>query len=335
MSRAASRRRFFLICSIAVGIFASSASAADASSLEHYAVHVGSWDKLWEIENDAGLLRIDGGALRTHGETFNGTHVRADLTMEQLAALRTLGVDAVAAAPAVAPRVEDDAEDGPSINHHTSTNASDASTNAGQQGRRRLAQQGVTLSQGTRWSEWRYRSNAEIDAALLGLHRGACAGISHLSSIGKSQDGLDIPLFEISTQPGVPQAKPSFAFIANMHGDEPVGREFVLRLARLLCVTHRRANAGGGGGVSGFLGGLTGKGGGGGGGVGLDAGDAPHAKTAAALVAGARLFLLPTMNPDGFARRRRGNVNNADLNRDFPDQFKNPGMPVGSLNPKP
>jgi murein tripeptide amidase MpaA len=83
------------------------------------------------------------------------------------------------------------------------------------------------------------------------------------------------------------------------------------------------------------LGGLTGKGGGGGGGVGLDAGDAPHAKTAAALVAGARLFLLPTMNPDGFARRRRGNVNNADLNRDFPDQFKNPGMPVGSLNPKP
>lgn len=26
------------------------------------------------------------------------------------------------------------------------------------------------------------------------------------------------------------------------------------------------------------------------------------------------------MNPDGFALRRRGNANNVDLNRDFPDQ---------------
>ncbi|KAG0495947.1 hypothetical protein HPP92_000638 [Vanilla planifolia] len=29
----------------------------------------------------------------------------------------------------------------------------------------------------------------------------------------------------------------------------------------------------------------------------------------------------PSMNPDGFAMRRRGNANNVDLNRDFPDQF--------------
>lgn len=32
------------------------------------------------------------------------------------------------------------------------------------------------------------------------------------------------------------------------------------------------------------------------------------------------LHILPTMNPDGFALRRRGNANNVDLNRDFPDQ---------------
>jgi hypothetical protein len=32
------------------------------------------------------------------------------------------------------------------------------------------------------------------------------------------------------------------------------------------------------------------------------------------------LHILPTMNPDGFALRRRGNANNIDLNRDFPDQ---------------
>ncbi|KAJ0513748.1 putative metallocarboxypeptidase D [Helianthus annuus] len=27
------------------------------------------------------------------------------------------------------------------------------------------------------------------------------------------------------------------------------------------------------------------------------------------------------MNPDRFSLRRRGNANNVDLNRDFPDQF--------------
>jgi len=32
------------------------------------------------------------------------------------------------------------------------------------------------------------------------------------------------------------------------------------------------------------------------------------------------LHILPTMNPDGFALRWRGNANNIDLNRDFPDQ---------------
>lgn len=32
------------------------------------------------------------------------------------------------------------------------------------------------------------------------------------------------------------------------------------------------------------------------------------------------LHILPAMNPDGFALRWRGNANNIDLNRDFPDQ---------------
>lgn len=32
------------------------------------------------------------------------------------------------------------------------------------------------------------------------------------------------------------------------------------------------------------------------------------------------LHILPSMNPDGYALKRRGNANNIDLNRDFPDQ---------------
>ncbi|KAG6625936.1 hypothetical protein CIPAW_15G012300 [Carya illinoinensis] len=42
---------------------------------------------------------------------------------------------------------------------------------------------------------------------------------------------------------------------------------------------------------------------------------------AASIVENVHLHILPSMNPDGFSLRRRGNANNVDLNRDFPDQF--------------
>jgi len=36
------------------------------------------------------------------------------------------------------------------------------------------------------------------------------------------------------------------------------------------------------------------------------------------------IYIIPTMNPDGFERRTRGNQNGVDLNRNFPDQFSSP-----------
>ena len=36
------------------------------------------------------------------------------------------------------------------------------------------------------------------------------------------------------------------------------------------------------------------------------------------IVENVHLHLLPSMNPDGFSLRKRGNANNIDLNRDFP-----------------
>ncbi|CAN6455945.1 unnamed protein product [Victoria cruziana] len=42
---------------------------------------------------------------------------------------------------------------------------------------------------------------------------------------------------------------------------------------------------------------------------------------ASTIINNVHLHLLPTMNPDGFSLKRRGNANNIDLNRDFPDQF--------------
>ncbi|XP_010261030.1 PREDICTED: carboxypeptidase SOL1 isoform X2 [Nelumbo nucifera] len=49
--------------------------------------------------------------------------------------------------------------------------------------------------------------------------------------------------------------------------------------------------------------------------------EAEPAFKATLIIRDVHLHILPTMNPDGFSLRRRGNANNIDLNRDFPDQF--------------
>ncbi|RVW37414.1 Carboxypeptidase SOL1 [Vitis vinifera] len=76
-----------------------------------------------------------------------------------------------------------------------------------------------------------------------------------------------------------------WVFIGNVHGDEPVGRELLLLLANWLCDNHMKD------------------------------------PLATLIIENVHLHILPSMNPDGFSLRRRGNANNIDLNRDFPDQF--------------
>ncbi|XP_078428883.1 carboxypeptidase D isoform X2 [Wolffia australiana] len=90
---------------------------------------------------------------------------------------------------------------------------------------------------------------------------------------------------EISDKPGMTEPEPAFKFIGNMHGDEPVGRELLFRLADWLCDNFMKD------------------------------------PLATFIVKNVHLHILPTMNPDGFTLRRRENANNVDLNRDFPDQF--------------
>ena len=68
-------------------------------------------------------------------------------------------------------------------------------------------------------SEWRYRSNADLASALDALHAGPCAGMSSVTSIGTSVQGEEMRVLEVSSDPGRTQAKPSFAFFGNMHGD--------------------------------------------------------------------------------------------------------------------
>jgi len=49
------------------------------------------------------------------------------------------------------------------------------------------------------------------------------------------------------------------------------------------------------------------------------------------LVDNVDIWILPSMNPDGFERRQRGNYRNYDLNRNFPDQF---GWTTGPPQPE-
>ncbi len=91
---------------------------------------------------------------------------------------------------------------------------------------------------------------------------------------------------EISAQAGTDeQHEPHVKLVANMHGNEPSGRELLLRYADMLLTKHGKDPL------------IT------------------------ALLEHTHIFIVPTLNPDGFALGWRGNKNRIDLNRNFPDQF--------------
>lgn len=81
-------------------------------------------------------------------------------------------------------------------------------------------------------------------------------------------------------------------YIANMHGNEVVGREMLLLLAKYLCENYGSKN-----------------------------------ERVSRLLNNTRLHFLPSMNPDGYEMAvknpmlGRENANNVDLNRNFPDQY--------------
>eukprot|EP00092_Neocalanus_flemingeri_P011116 GFUD01011970.1.p1 GENE.GFUD01011970.1~~GFUD01011970.1.p1 ORF type:complete len:636 (-),score=156.99 GFUD01011970.1:106-2013(-) len=105
--------------------------------------------------------------------------------------------------------------------------------------------------------------------------------------IGSSVEGRDILALKITSEAGKkerPLGIPMIKYVANMHGDESVGREMLVGLAEHLVKNY------------GVIERIT------------------------KLIDTTEIHLLPTMNPDGFERVTRGNFNGVDLNRGFPGQ---------------
>uniref|UniRef100_A0A1I7UH66 Peptidase_M14 domain-containing protein n=1 Tax=Caenorhabditis tropicalis TaxID=1561998 RepID=A0A1I7UH66_9PELO len=146
-------------------------------------------------------------------------------------------------------------------------------------------------------AKWGHYHNQEQLETKLNEINEKCPEISTLYEIGKSVEGRSLVVIHFSTTPGehVP-TKPEVKLIGNMHGNEPIGRELLLRFAENLCD-----------------------------------GAINNDKEVIQLLNSTSIHILPSMNPDGFelalstepAQRQwltgRANINGVDLNRDFPD----------------
>lgn len=142
----------------------------------------------------------------------------------------------------------------------------------------------------------KHHNQEELEQTLIDVHT-KCPNITRLYSIGESVESRVLPVIEFSVHPGQHDIlKPEVKLVGNMHGNEVVGRELLLKLAVFLCDEYKSDN-----------------------------------KEIKRLINMTRIHILPTMNPDGYALASaadakdrtwlegRANANGVDLNRDFPD----------------
>uniref|UniRef100_A0A8D1UDR0 Carboxypeptidase M n=1 Tax=Sus scrofa TaxID=9823 RepID=A0A8D1UDR0_PIG len=143
--------------------------------------------------------------------------------------------------------------------------------------------------------DFRYHHQQEMEAFLKKVAQDY-SSITHLHSIGKSVEGRNLWVLIVGHSPkehriGIPE----FKYVANMHGDESVGRELLLHFIEYLVTSNGRD---------------------------------PEVTN---LINNTRIHIMPSMNPDGFEavlnpdcfyNKGRENSNSYDLNRNFPDAFE-------------
>ncbi|KAI6653209.1 hypothetical protein LOD99_3734 [Oopsacas minuta] len=150
-------------------------------------------------------------------------------------------------------------------------------------------------------SDFVYHDYEDLQSYLEGIHA-RYPNITTVLKIGASHGNKSLWGIEITDNPGVHEIlEPEFRYIGNMHGNEMVGREILLYLAKYLCEEYYSNNA-----------------------------------SIIQLINNTRIFILPSMNPDGFETAKadgadsggasigsvgRYNQNGIDLNRDFPDHI--------------
>lgn len=127
-----------------------------------------------------------------------------------------------------------------------------------------------------------YPSPEEIEKELKAISS-QFPEISKMFSIGKTSKNRNLWVIKISKDVNVNDERPEFKYIANMHGDEIVGRELMVKFIKDLLTNYNKDPV------------ITN------------------------LIDRAQIYIMPSMNPDGAALSRRGNGRNVDLNRDFPD----------------
>lgn len=121
--------------------------------------------------------------------------------------------------------------------------------------------------------------------------------IAKVHSIGKSVQDRDLLAIQITDNINdVEPGEPMFKYVGNMHGNEAVGREILIYLIQYLLEQYGKD------------------------------------ERVTKLVNDTNIYIMPTMNPDGFEAAKMGDCSGiigrpnhhlVDLNRNFPDQYRN------------
>ncbi len=108
-----------------------------------------------------------------------------------------------------------------------------------------------------------------------------------LIEIGKSNEGRPLMFARVTAPEKVGSKaikdRPEFKYVANMHGDEIVGRELMSKLIEDLASNYGKDTQ------------------------------------VTRILDQVQVYIMPSMNPDGAANHTRANANGVDLNRSFPD----------------
>lgn len=143
--------------------------------------------------------------------------------------------------------------------------------------------------------QFKHHDNTELPEVLNAVHA-KCPDITRVYTLSEtSVQRVPLYVIEFSLHPGHHQIyHPEFKYIGNMHGNEVLGRELLLKLADYLCEQYQAEN-----------------------------------KNIVHLIKNTRIHILPSMNPDGWQVATdtggrdyllgRTNNNSIDLNRNFPD----------------